>query len=159
MKLLIAFGISMLPIIELRGGIPYAMLNGIPFWEAFLVCFAGNILPVPFILFFIRIIFDFMEKLKITEKLIKKLRGIAEAKSDKVKKYQYFGLLMLVAIPLPGTGAWTGSLIAALMNLPVKKSFPTIAVGVLLAGIFMSILSYFIPGLFFNIGDGTEIVT
>jgi uncharacterized membrane protein len=100
-----------------------------------------------------------MEKLKITEKLIKKLRGIAEAKSDKVKKYQYFGLLMLVAIPLPGTGAWTGSLIAALMNLPVKKSFPTIAVGVLLAGIFMSILSYFIPGLFFNIGDGTEIVT
>lgn len=150
MSKIIAFFISMLPILELRGGIIYAAANQIPFVTAFIICFIGNILPIPFILLFIRKIFTFLEKFKYTKKIVTKLEQRAYAKSDKIRTYQLLGLFLFVAIPLPGTGAWTGALIAAFLDLPIKKSFPAIALGVLGAGIIMSILSYLIPGLFFT---------
>ena len=148
--LFITFLLSMLPVIELRGGIIYAAARSVPFVTAFIICFLGNILPIPFILLFIRRILKFLENFKYTKNLVKKIENRAHAKSSTVQKYQLFGLFLLVAIPLPGTGAWTGSLIAALMDLRIKKSFPIIAVGVLCAGIIMSIFSFLIPGFFFR---------
>lgn len=147
---LIAFFMSMLPIIELRGGIVYAAVQGIPFAKAFAICYLGNILPIPFILLLLRHVFRWMEQFKYTEKIVRKLEAKAHAKSDQVRKYQTLGLFLFVAIPLPGTGGWTGALIASVMDLDVKKSFVTIALGILCAGIIMSILSYLIPGLFFD---------
>ena len=149
--IIVAFLMSMLPIIELRGGIIYSAARGIPFLTSFIVCFLGNILPIPFILLFIRRILRFLENFKLTERLVKRIEGRAHAKSAKVQKYQLFGLLLIVAIPLPGTGAWTGSLVAALMDLRIKNSFPVITFGVLVAGLIMSVLSYLIPGLFFSV--------
>ncbi|MCL2013978.1 MAG: small multi-drug export protein [Oscillospiraceae bacterium] len=146
--IVLAFLISMLPILELRGGIIFAAAREIPFLAAFLVCFAGNIIPIPFILFFIRKIFNFLGKFKYTKKLVVKLENRARAKSDKVRKHQLLGLFLLVAIPLPGTGAWTGSLVAAFLNLPPKKAFLTITLGVLGAGIIMSLLFYLAPDLY-----------
>ena len=140
----------MLPVIELRGGIIYAAAFEIPFIQAFIICIIGNILPIPFILLFLRKILAFLSKFKYTAKLVNWLETRAHAKSDTIRKYQMLGLFIFVAIPLPGTGAWTGALIASLMDLQIKKSFPMIALGVIGAGIIMSILSYYIPGLFFE---------
>ena len=139
----------MLPVSELRGGMIYASASGIPFVEAFLICFIGNILPVPFILLFIRRIFILLEHFKYTKNIVAKLENRVRAKSDRMKKYQLFGLLLLVAIPLPGTGAWTGAMIAAGLDHRIKRAFPTIVLGVFCAGIIMSVFSYLIPGLFF----------
>ena len=149
MEKLIAFALSMLPVFELRGGLIYAAASHIPLVTAFIICFIGNILPVPFILLFIRRILIFFERFKYTKGLVKKIENKARAKSDSVRRYQLLGLFILVALPLPGTGAWTGSIIASLLDLQIKKSFPVIALGVLGAGIIMSVLSYLIPGLFF----------
>lgn len=145
-----AFFMSMLPIVELRGGIVYAAARGIPFAEAFAVCLIGNIIPVPFILLFIKKIFAFLEKFKRTANLVKKLEDRARAKSESVRNRQLIGLFAFVAVPLPGTGAWTGSLIAAMLGLKFGKSFAVIVAGVVSAGIIMSLLSYLIPGLFFD---------
>lgn len=146
---IIAFFMSMLPVIELRGGIIYAAAFDIPFVNAFIICVIGNILPIPFILLFIRKILAFLSRFKYTAKIVTSLENRAHAKSDTIRKYQMLGLFIFVAIPLPGTGAWTGALIASLMDLQIKKSFPVIGLGVLGAGVIMSTLSYFIPGLFF----------
>jgi len=140
----------MLPVSELRGGLIYAAASGIPFITAFIICYIGNILPVPFILLFIRRILLFLERFKYTKKIVEFVENKTRAKSESVKKYQLIGLLIFVAIPLPGFGAWTGALIAAILDLQIKKSFPIIALGVLAAGIIMSVLSYLIPGLFFS---------
>ena len=134
---------------ELRGGMVYAAARGVPYVLAFCLCVLGNILPVPFILLFIRKIFSYLKRFKYTRGIVTKLENRARAKSDTVRKYQLLGLLLLVAIPLPGTGAWTGALVAAILDLRIRKSFPVIALGVLGAGILMSVLSYLIPGLFF----------
>ena len=152
MEKLIAFFISMLPVLELRGGIIYAAAKGIPFVEAFIICFLGNILPVPFILLFLRKVLIFFSRFKRTKNIVLKIENRALAKSDTVKKYQLFGLFLFVAVPLPGTGAWTGAIIASVLGLEIKKSFLMIALGVLGAGIIMSVLSYLIPGLFFSTG-------
>jgi len=149
MDTLVAFFISMLPVAELRGGIVYAAARGVPFLLAFGVCLLGNILPVPFILLFIRKIFSWLERFKYTKNLVTKLTNRARAKSETVRKFQLLGLFILVAIPLPGTGAWTGALVAAFLDLRMRKSFPAIALGVLAAGVIMSVLAYLIPGLFF----------
>ena len=145
----IAFLMSMVPVIELRGGIVYAAACGIPFITAFIVCFLGNILPVPFILIFLRRIFAFLERFKYTKRIVKGLERRARSKEGKLKKYQLLGLFLLVAIPLPGTGAWTGALVAVVFDIQIKKALPVIALGVLGAGLIMSILSFLIPGLFF----------
>ena len=146
---LLAFLLSMLPVVELRGGIIFAAARGIPFINAFIICFLGNILPVPFILLFVRRVFGFLERLKYTKDIVLKLENRVRAKSGSVLKYQLWGLFIFVAIPLPGTGAWTGAMVAAFLDMQIRKSFPMIALGVLGAGIIMSVLSYLIPGLFF----------
>ena len=152
MDTLIAFLISMLPVAELRGGIVYAAARGVPFPLAFGVCLLGNILPVPFILLFIRKIFTWLERYRYTKNIVAKFENRARAKSETVRKYQLLGLFLLVTIPMPGTGAWTGALVAAVLDLRIRKSFPAIALGVLVAGAVMSVLSYLIPGLFFPQG-------
>lgn len=143
---LIAFIISMLPILELRGGLIAAKLMDIEFFNAFVICYIGNMLPIPFILFFIRKIFNIMKKVPKVEELIVKLEARSLRKADGVKKYRLLGLLLFVGIPLPGTGAWTGALIADLLDIRIKHSFPVIAAGVFIAGILISILSYGVLG-------------
>lgn len=144
----VAFLTSMLPFVELRGGIVIARLMEVPFATAFLVCYLGNMVPIPFILLFIRKIFKLMRKWRPFEKLITKIELRAMRKSDKVQKYRLMGLFIFVAIPLPGTGAWMGALVADLLDIQIKKALPAIAAGVLCAGIIMSILAYFFPSLF-----------
>ncbi|MBQ7580349.1 MAG: small multi-drug export protein [Clostridia bacterium] len=143
---LIIFIISLFPVLELRGGLIAAGLLNIPLAKAFLICFVGNMLPVPFILLFIRKIFEVMKRAKPLQKLVKKMEQKAEKNSDKIRKYELWGLLLLVAIPLPGTGAWTGALVAALMDMSLKRSLPIIAVGVVIAGLIVSALMYGLVG-------------
>ena len=145
---IIAFIISMFPVLELRGGLIAAKLMDIEFVKAFIICFLGNLLPIPFILFFIRRIFNWLKRFQKVNVLIDKLEARSIRKAGNVKKYRLFGLFLFVAIPLPGTGAWTGALIADLLDIRVRHSFPTIAAGVLCAGGIMSLLTYAIPGLF-----------
>ena len=142
----IIFIISLFPILELRGGLIAAGLLGVPWVKAFAICFVGNMLPVPFILLFIRKIFEVMKRSKAFEKIVIKMEKKAEKNSEKVKKYELLGLFILVAIPLPGTGAWTGALVAALMDIRLKKSIPAIALGVIVAGLIVSALMYGIVG-------------
>lgn len=136
------FIISLLPILELRGGLIAARILGVEFIKAFIICYIANILPVPFILLFINWIFNKMSKWKPTKKIVDWLSNKTLKKKEQIDKYGYFGLFLFVGIPLPGTGAWTGSLLAILLNLDKKKSFVAIAIGVLAAGIIMSLLSY-----------------
>lgn len=140
--------ISMFPVVELRGGIIAAAIMKVPFTVAFPVCVLGNLLPIPLILLFLNKIFKFMRRYKSFDKILSFLDRKVEKNRKKVERWEFFGLLVLVAIPLPGTGAWTGALVANALNMPIKKSFPAIALGVVTAGIIMSVLSYFIPGLF-----------
>lgn len=144
---LIAFIVSLLPVLELRGGLIAAKIMNVDFFKAFIICYIGNMLPIPFILLFIRKIFSWLKKIPSVEKLITKLEARSIRKADKVKKYRLWGLFIFVAIPLPGTGAWTGALVADLLDIRMKHSLPTIAAGVLVAGIIMSILSYGLFGL------------
>lgn len=145
---LIIFLISLLPVLELRGGMIAARLLHVDFLRAFVICYIGNILPIPFILLFIRKIFQFLRDKKGFSKLIEKLEIRSMRKSEKVKRWRDWGLLLFVAIPLPGTGGWTGALIAALTDIRIKRSFPIIAVGILIAGIIMSVLTYLLPSVF-----------
>ena len=140
-KLLITFLISMVPVIELRGAIPYAIGVGLDPWLAFVLSVIGNLIPVPFILLFIRKIFGWMKRYEKLGKIVTKLENRASNKSESVKKYELVGLCILVAIPLPGTGAWTGALVAALMDLRIRRAFPTIVVGVLIAGIVVTLVT------------------
>ena len=148
---LIIFLISLLPILELRGGMIAAKLLQVDFLRAFVICYIGNILPIPFILLFIRKIFQFLRDKKGFSELIEKLEIRSMRKSEKVKRWRDWGLLLFVAIPLPGTGGWTGALIAALTDIRIKRSFPIIAVGILIAGIIMSVLTYLLPSVFGSI--------
>ena len=143
---LIIFLISMLPIVELRGGMIAAKLLDVDFLKAFVICYVGNILPIPFILLFIRRIFEFLKRFNLTRKLVEKLETSSLRKSEKVKKTSKRGLLTFVAVPLPGTGGWTGSLIAALLDMRIKISFPVIALSVLIANLIMSVFSYGLLG-------------
>lgn len=142
---LIIFVISMIPILELRGGIVAASLLGVPITTAIPICIIGNIIPIPFILLFITKIFELMKKTKLFRPMVEKLESKAMGKSDKIKKYEFLGLLLFVGVPLPGTGAWTGSLIAALLRIKNKKAVPAIFCGLLMATAIMCIVSYFIP--------------
>lgn len=144
---LIIFVISMIPILELRGGMIAASLLKVELLPAFFICYIGNIIPIPFILLFIRKIFQFLRDKKGFSKIIEKLEVRSMRKSEKVQRWRDWGLLVFVAVPLPGTGGWTGALIAALMDMRIKKSFPIIAAGVLIAGVIMAVLTYGIPTL------------
>ena len=142
------FIISLLPLIELRGGLIAAALLDVSFIKAFIVCYIANILPIPFILWLIKAILNWMAKTKMFNGIVKWLNKKVEKKKGKIEKYGYYGILLFVGIPLPGTGAWTGALIATMLDMDKKRSFKYIASGVLLAGIIMSIFSY---GLIKNI--------
>lgn len=139
----IVFLISMVPILELRGGLLAAgpAILDIPQWQAIPICIVGNLIPIPFILLLITKIFDWMKG----EKLEKK----AMSKSANIEKYEFWGLVIFVGIPLPGTGAWTGALIAALLGIRFRKAFPAIVLGVFLAAFLMTVLSYGVLGALF----------
>ena len=139
---LIAFVISLMPVLECRGGMIAARLMEIPFIKAFLICYLGNMLPIPFIILFIRKIFEFLRRFSFFEKIIKRLEAKTDKNKDKIMKYEAWGLLLFVAIPLPGTGGWTGALMAALLDIRFKRALPIIALGVLIAGFIMSGLTY-----------------
>lgn len=145
---LIVFIISLCPVLELRGGLIAAKLFNMGLIKAFIICYVGNMLPIPFILLFIKKIFECMKKSEKLGKVVKKMEQKAEKNSDKVRRYKMWGLLVLVAIPLPGTGGWTGALVAALMDLKIKNSLPVIAAGVFIAGIIVSIIMYGLVGAF-----------
>ena len=141
--------ISMVPVIELRGGLPYAILSGVSPWLASPLCITANLLPVPFILWFVTPLFTAMKKTKLFRPLVEKLENRAMKKKDKIEQGYFWGLLLFVGIPLPGTGAWTGSLIAAMLDVPKKKSIPARALGVCLAAVLMGALSLVFKVLFF----------
>jgi uncharacterized membrane protein len=138
----VVFIISMVPILELRGGLLAAPLLNVPITAAVPLCIIGNILPIPFILLFIKRIFKWMKKAHICEKLITKLEDRAVKKSGSIKKAEFWGLALFVGIPLPGTGAWTGSLIAALLNIDFKKAVLAELLGIAMATVIMSVLGY-----------------
>lgn len=145
---LIVFIISLLPILELRGGIIAAYLLNINWVRAYLVCVVGNLIPVPLILIFIRQILDWMKNTRFV-KFTKRLEEKAERKSASVKKYKFLGLFILVAVPLPGTGAWTGALVAAFLNMRLKDAIVPIILGVMTAGIIVTLLTYGLIGNIF----------
>ena len=149
-QILMTFLVSMVPIIELRGALPMATGAGLDWRIAIVVAIIGNLIPVPFIIMFIRKIFAWMRKQNnYFGKVVEKLENKAFSKRDTIDKYGPWGLWLFVAIPLPGTGAWTGALIAAMLDIPLKKSFPAIATGVITAGIIVAFVSYGAAAVFF----------
>ena len=150
-KEVVVFIISLFPILELRGGLLAAgpAFLDVPVNVAMPLCIIGNLLPIPFILLLICPIFDWMRGTKYFRPLVEKLEKKAMSKKDRIEKYEFWGLLFFVGIPLPGTGAWTGSLIAALIGMDKKKAFGAIVCGVFLASAIMYLISYvFIGGIF-----------
>ena len=140
--------VSMVPVVELRGGIPFGVARGLPVWAAYLAAMIGNILPVPFILVYIRRIFQWMrQRMPRLNSLVDRLEKKAHLKGQRVTRYKYLGLLLFVAIPLPGTGAWTGALAAAFLDMPLRKALPSIFAGILIAGIAISILTFGVASL------------
>ena len=142
----VALIISMVPLLELRGGLLAASLLNVDILRAVPLCIVGNIIPIPFILWFITPVFTALKKTKLFRPMVEKLEAKAIGKSDKIQKGYFWGLALFVGIPLPGTGAWTGALIAALLDIPFKKSFPAILLGILIATIIMSVVSYGLLG-------------
>lgn len=140
-KELIVFIVSMIPILELRGSILAAGFLKMEFLSTFIIAVIGNFLPIPFILLFIDKIFFWLKKTRF-KNIVEKLENKALSKSDQIKKYGKWGLFLFVAIPLPGTGAWTGSLIASLLRMKLKDSLPWIFLGIVTAGLIMSLLSF-----------------
>ncbi len=140
---LIIFLISLLPILELRGGLIAAAILSVDWYIALPVCFLGTILPVPFILLFIRKVFQWLKRLKFMKKTVEKIEVKAARKSASISKASIWGVFLFVAIPIPGTGAWTGSLIADILDIRIRKSLPAIVLGSLTAGVIMTVLSYF----------------
>lgn len=138
----IVFIISLMPILELRGGLIAASLLNVEYFRALIICIIGNILPIPFILLFMEKILIWLDSFKPTKKISNMLKNKVEKNKTNIEKYGYVGLILFVGIPLPGTGAWTGALIAAIMQLDFKKSLICIFIGILLASIIMSILTY-----------------
>lgn len=147
-KEVIVFIISLFPILELRGGLLAAKLLGVPLLTAIPICVVGNIIPIPFILLFIRKIFEWMKKISFFRPMIERLEEKAMRKSDRVTRMEFWGLALFVGIPLPGTGAWTGSLIAALLEIDIKKAVLAMLLGIVIATVIMSIVSYGLLGLF-----------
>lgn len=146
-KYITIFAISLMPILELRGGLIAAKLLELPMIQSFIVCFIGNIIPIPIILWLIDPIFRFLRRWAFFDKFITWCEKKAHSKKDQIENLKYVGLFLFVGIPLPGTGAWTGCLIAALLGMDKKKCVLAAIAGVVLAGIIMLIFSYGILGL------------
>lgn len=130
----------MVPVVELRGAIPYGFANGVNPVLCFILSVIGNLLPVPFVILFIRKIFEWAKrKDNFLKKPVLWLEAKAERKKGNVLKYEFWGLMVLVAIPLPGTGAWTGALVAAMLDMQLKRALPSIVLGVIAAGIVVTL--------------------
>ena len=140
---IIIFIVSLLPILELRGGLIAASLLKVNWLYAFPICIIGNLLPLPFI----DKIFAFLKKTRL-RKIVEHFEKKASAKSKSVETHRKWGLFVFVAVPLPGTGGWTGALVASMMRMKIKEAFHPIVLGVITAGAIMSIISYVIPALF-----------
>lgn len=139
------FLVSMIPLVEERGGLIVARLLGIPMWKAVIYCVAGNILPIPFILFFIKKIFHWMSDHHMSG-IVARMEAKAAKNKPKIDHYGFWGLALFVGIPLPGTGAWTGSLVAALFDMDLKRASLSILLGIALAAFIMTVFSYQLMG-------------
>lgn len=134
---------AMVPVVELRGAIPYGVVAGLSVPTAFVLALIGNIVPVPVLVVFTRKVFEWLRrKSEWLNRIVCRLEEKAEKKKDVVLRYEFWGLVLLVAIPLPGTGAWTGALVAAMMDMRLKRAMPAIALGVLIAGIIVTSVTY-----------------
>ena len=142
----VVFIISMMPVLELRGGLLAASLLDVEYLKALMICIIGNLLPIPFVLLFIEKIVILMEKFGPTKRIALFLRKKVEKNQSSIEKYDFWGLTFFVGIPLPGTGAWTGSLLAGLLHIPRRKSVPAILTGILMASVIMSVISYGVLG-------------
>ena len=150
-KLVTTFFISMVPVVELRGAIPWGEAIGLDLWVSAFVSAFGNMLPIPFIILFIRKIFEWMRtKNEWLGNLVARFEAKAEKHKEKVKRYEFWGLFLFVAIPLPGTGAWTGALVAAMLEMRLKDAVPAIFLGVIAAAIVVSMIT---TGLFSALGS------
>ena len=141
-KILATLLTSMVPIVELRGGIPFGAALGLPPAAVMGAAIIGNMIPVPFIILFIKKIFQWMRRFEPLAKLVSHFESKAESKSDRVTRYKKFGLCIFVAVPLPGTGAWMGALIAALLDMRLRDSFPVITLGVCIASLVVTGITY-----------------
>ena len=141
-KALAVFIVSMMPVVELRGAIPFGVSLGMDWREVYFISVLGNMLPVPFIILFFRPLIEYFEKTKLFGKIASKLRRRTNSKIEGLNKYKMLGLFLFVAVPLPGTGAWTGAAIAGLLKMRIKHSFFPIFGGVVVAGILMMGISY-----------------
>ena len=133
---------AMMPILEIRGAIPVGVASGLDPWLAFAVGFVGNMLPIPILILLTRKIIEWLKKHNMLVKLTAWLENKGSKGAQKVQKYSFWGLFILVAIPLPGTGAWTGALVASLLDMRLKRALPAIAMGVASAGLIVLVVSY-----------------
>lgn len=132
----------MMPILEIRGAIPVGVASGLDPWLAFAVGFVGNMLPIPILILLTRKIIEWLKKHNMLVKLTAWLENKGSKGAQKVQKYSFWGLFILVAIPLPGTGAWTGALVASLLDMRLKRALPAIAMGVAAAGLIVLLVTY-----------------
>ena len=138
---LLIMAISMVPVVELRGAIPVGFAMGMEWWKALFLCIIGNLIPVPFVVVYMKPLFNFFRKSRFFVGIIEWLEKRTMKKADTVLKYSAIALYAFVAIPLPGTGAWTGAMIAAILGMRLKHAMPAITLGVITAGIIMCMLS------------------
>lgn len=147
-NIVMTFLIAMVPVLELRAAIPAGVIAGLPIPTALIVSVIGNLVPIPFIILFIRKLFKWMQtKSERLAKIVRHFEEKADQKKDRVLRYEFWGLMIFVAIPLPGTGAWTGALIAAMLDMQLKRAFPSIAMGVLIAAAIVTVLTYGVSAL------------
>lgn len=133
----------MVPVVELRGAIPYGVIAGLDVHEAFLLAVIGNLVPIPFLVVFTRKVFEWLrKKSEWLDRMVHRLEAKADKNKVLVERYKFFGLMLLVAIPLPGTGAWTGALVAAMLDMRLKRAMPAIIVGVIVAGVIVTSVTY-----------------
>ena len=132
----------MLPVVELRGGIPVGAAMGLPFWAVYPVCILGNLLPAPFLILFAKTVLQKLATLPKVGGFFSRLIRRADERAEQIGKYEKWGLFLLVAIPLPGTGAWTGALVAALLDMRLKNSVPCIFLGVCIAATIMTLITF-----------------
>lgn len=142
--------LSMIPVLELRASIPVGSSLGLNAWQCAVAAIVGNMIPVPFVILFIRKIFAYLkENWPKLSRFVERLEAKAEKKKPLVQKYAILGLTLLVAIPLPGTGAWTGALVAAMLDIRLKRAIPCILLGVVIAAVIVTMITY---GIRFGIG-------
>lgn len=141
------FCMSMVPVVELRGAIPLGVAAGLPVWEVYAAAVLGNLVPVPFILLLLRRVFALMRRFPRLGERVDRLERRAHLKGRTVRKYRLLGLVLLVAVPLPGTGAWTGALVANVLDIRARTALPAIALGVLIAGALVAAAACGVAGL------------